>query len=280
MSKKVVLITGCSSGIGRALALAYHARGDQVYATARRPETLDALPETIHRLALDVNNQSAITQAIERITREAGRIDVVVNNAGFGLMGPLAELPATAIREQLDTNVVAPVALTQATLPLLREAARVNKSARVANIGSVSGILTTPFSGAYCASKAAIHAVSDALRMELAPFGIHVITIQPGAIRSEFGNNSAESVSRWLRPDSLYMPIKSAIEARAQASQNDPTSAEDFAEVFIKQVMRDQPEPVIRIGNASRMMPFLKRWLPTKRLDRILSKRFKLDQLD
>ncbi|MGB1581947.1 MAG: SDR family oxidoreductase [Nevskiales bacterium] len=279
MAENIVLITGCSSGIGRALALAYQQRGDTVYATARRPETLDALPEGIHRITLDVNNHSATQQAIQHIERNSGRIDVLINNAGFGLMGPLVELPTTAIREQLETNVVAPIALTQAALPLLREAARVNKAARVVNIGSVSGILTTPFSGAYCASKSAVHAMSDALRMELAPFGIHVITIQPGAIRSEFGNNSAESVNRWLRPDSLYMPIKSAIEARAQASQQDPTTAEDFARIFIDAVMQNPPAAVTRIGNGSRMMPLVKRWLSTARLDRLLSKRFKLDQL-
>lgn len=279
MTVPVVLITGCSSGIGRALALTFHARGDTVYATARRPETMDSLPEGIHRIALDVNNNSSIGEAIRQITREAGRIDLLVNNAGFGLMGPLVELPATAIREQMETNVIAPIALTQAALPLLREAARKSGSARVANIGSVSGILTTPFSGAYCASKAAIHAVSDALRVELAPFGIFVITVQPGAIRSEFGNNSASNAARWLRPDSLYTGIKDGIEARTQASQDNPTSAEDFANQFVRQVMAKDPAPEIRIGNGSRLLPFLKRWLPTRRRDRILSKRFKLDQL-
>ena len=138
--------------------------------------------------------------------------------------------------------------------------------------------MTTPFSGAYCASKAALHALSDALRMELAPFGIKVITIQPGAIKSSFGDNSAASID-WLDDSSIYAPVRAGIEARTRASQEHPTSAEEFAEKMVASVMKDNPDQIIRIGNGSRLLPNLKRWLPTTKLDRTLSKRFQLQRL-
>ncbi len=277
---KVVLITGCSTGIGRALAEAFRNAGDFiVYASARQIDKLhDLTSRGIHSLPLDVDDEGSIHAAIERISDEQGRLDVLVNNAGFAAMGPLAELPAARLRGQFETNVIAPVVLTQACLPLLRQAAKQEGCARVVNIGSVSGILTTPFSGAYCASKAAIHALSDALRMELAPLGIKVITIQPGAIRSSFGDNSAASID-WLNDDSLYAPVRAGIEARTRASQENPTPAEEFAEEMIAAVMAKDPEPVTRIGNGSRMLPAIKRWVPTRRIDRMLSKRFRLDSL-
>lgn len=272
---KVVLITGCSTGIGRALAFAFQARGFTTYASARNLDSLhDLSAQGIHILPLDVNDEGSIQAAMDRISREQGQLDVLVNNAGFAAMGPLAELPSERLRGQFETNVIAPIIVSQKALPLLRQAG----FSRIVNIGSVSGILTTPFSGAYCASKAAIHALSDALRMELAPFGIKVITIQPGGIKSAFGENSAAGID-WLKADSLYAPVQAAIEARTRASQDHPTPAEDFATQMIAAVMKDDPAPVIRIGNGSRLMPSLRRWIPLRRLDRILSRRFRLDQL-
>lgn len=276
---KVILITGCSTGIGRALALAFHAAGHTVCATARRVDQLHDLAEQgIHTLPLDVDDASSIQAALTRITQEQGRIDVLINNAGFAAMGPLAELPAERLRSQFETNVIAPVVMTQACLPLLRKAADNTGVARVINIGSVSGIMTTPFSGAYCASKAAVHAISDALRMELAPFNIKVITVQPGGIQSAFGDNSAASID-WLDEHSLYAKVRSSIEARTRASQENPTTAEEFAEKMLAAVMVPEPDAVIRIGNGSSLLPNLKRWVPAKRLDRMLSKRFQLDKL-
>lgn len=272
---KVVLITGCSTGIGRALAEAFHARGDITYASARRLDSLHDLSEQgLQTLPLDVDDEGSITAALERIGQEQGRLDVLINNAGYAAMGPLAELPAERLRAQFETNVIAPVVVTQKAFPLLRKA----DHARVVNIGSVSGILTTPFSGAYCASKAAIHSLSDALRMELAAFGIKVITVQPGAIRSSFGDNSAAGID-WLDEHSIYAPVRGSIEARTRASQDRPTPASEFAAEMIKAVMSDDPNPVIRIGNSSRMLPALKRWVPLKRLDKMLRKRFQLDQV-
>ncbi len=273
MTARVILITGCSSGIGRALAEEFHARGHLVYASARRLETLAPLVSRgLKTLALDVDEPSSIQAALAKIRAEQGRLDVLVNNAGFAAMGPLAELPLAQLRQQYETNVFAPIALVQAARPLLQ------RDARVVNIGSVSGILTTPFSGAYCSSKAALHSLSDALRVELAPFGIHVITVQPGGIESSFGQHAGAGLA-WLDSASRYAPIRDAIEARAHASQEQPTPAAEFARVIVTAVLAVRPAAVVRYGHGSRLMPFVQRWLPTRRLDRVLSRRFKLDRL-
>jgi NAD(P)-dependent dehydrogenase (short-subunit alcohol dehydrogenase family) len=287
---KTVLITGCSSGIGRALCEKYLAKGFHVYASARNIHSLDDLTENseLKKLTLDVNDASSIHNAVAHIKQDHNRLDVLINNAGYAAMGPLVDMPIEDLRAQFETNVFAPMELTKACLPLLmakKESAKKESTnndstpnAQVVNIGSVSGITTTPFSGAYCATKAALHSLSDAHRMELAPFGIDVITVQPGAIESKFGDNSLMNVLQRITPESLYAPLKDAIKARATASQDDPTPAADFAESLVEQLL-NKPKAVIRIGNGSFGLPLLKRWLPVTILDKILSKKFDLPSL-
>jgi len=275
MSAKIVFITGCSTGIGRALARACIARGDTVIATARNAESLQYLDhERAIRMALDVNDDAAIERVLDEVQERVGRIDLLINNAGYAAMGPVTELSREALRNQFDTNVFAPVSVTRAALPLLRASGM----AQVVNVGSVSGILTTPFSGAYCATKAALHSLSDAMRMELAPFGVEVVTVQPGAIQSSFGDNSLSGVEDVLVKGSLFQPVEDSIRERATASQQNPTTAEDFAgELLVRLEKKHAPE--IRIGNGSTALPMMKRWLPLSLLDKILSRRFRLNRL-
>ena len=271
----IVLITGCSSGIGRALCEEYLAQDFLVYASARNLRSLEDLPknDNLMKITLDVNNASSINNAIAHIKQDHDHINVLINNAGYAAMGPLIDMPVEDLRAQFETNVFAPMELTKACLPLLMKS-----TAQVVNIGSVSGITPTPFSGAYCATKAALHALSDAQRMELKPFGIDVITVQPGAIESKFGDNSLANVLQRITPESLYAPLKEAIKARATASQDNPTPASEFAKILIAQ-LSNNPKAVIRIGNGSFGLPLLKRWLPESILDKILSKKFNLPSL-
>ena len=276
MNTKTVLITGCSSGIGRALTEEFLRHGYLVYAAARNTESLANLTsEHLIPLQMDVNNADDITRVATTIRERSGHLHCLINNAGYAAMGPVAELSSESLQQQFATNVFAPVALTKALLPLLQAGQNEKHPAQVVNIGSVSGILTTPFSGAYCATKAALHALSDALRMELAPFNIQVITVQPGAIQSKFGDNSLANLGDLIQPDSLYAPLKQQIQARATASQDNPTPAADFARELMAQLL-SQPDPVIRIGNGSRALPYMKRWIPLALLDKILSKKFGL----
>ncbi|WP_237062817.1 MULTISPECIES: SDR family oxidoreductase [Microbulbifer] len=270
---RVALITGCSSGIGRELALALHRRGTIVIATARRPESLQELADMgIATEALDVNSQADINRVVHALKAAYGRLDILINNAGYGQMGPLIELDTRALENQFRTNVFAPMALIRACAPLMRSARR----GLICNIGSVSGVLPTPFSGAYCASKAALHTLSDVLRLELKPFGIRVMTVQPGAIASEFGRHAEVSLRGLLAPDSWYKRQEDAVRARAQESQHNATLAREMARQLVKELLRKRPRRLVRIGNRSRMLPWMARWLPRRLRDRILARRFQL----
>ncbi|MBD2835981.1 SDR family oxidoreductase [Pseudomonas sp. JM0905a] len=272
MPSPTALITGCSSGIGRALADAFKAAGYTVWATARKPQDLAVLEAAgFTAVTLDVNDQPAVAALAERLECEEGGLDVLVNNAGFGAMGPLLDGGIEALRKQFDTNVFALVDVTRACFPLLR-----TRRGLVVNIGSVSGVLVTPFAGAYCASKAAVHALSDALRLELAPFGIDLMEVQPGAIASSFGASATREAENLIAEGSPWWPVREGIRARARASQDNPTPAEDFARTLLAAVQRKPRPSLVRIGNGSRALPLLARWIPRSLLDRVLKKRFGL----
>jgi NAD(P)-dependent dehydrogenase (short-subunit alcohol dehydrogenase family) len=275
-SKPVVLITGCSTGIGRALAEEFHRRGCSVYATARQLESLPPLAGLgIKTLSLDVNDPESVRQVMQTLQQAGNRLDILVNNAGFAAMGPIVEMEIEQLRRQFETNVFSVLAMVQTALPLLLA----SRQAKVVNIGSVSGILVSPFAGAYCASKSALHALSDALRIELSPFGIRVITVQPGAIRSHFGATASRLLSATLKKNSLYLPIKKAIDDRAMASQVNPTPTDEFARLVVEKIMRKNPPVIVRSGRGCQGMPLLKRLLPERLLDRILAKKFGLNIL-
>lgn len=273
MSRPVVLITGCSSGIGRALADAFKAAGHEVWACARKPQDLAALEAAgFVAVELDVNDAEAVQRAADRLQTEAGRLDILINNAGYGAMGPLLDGGAKGMRQQFETNVFSLVELTRACFPLLRASRGL-----VVNIGSISSVLITPFAGAYCASKAAVHALSGALRLELAPFGIQVMEVQPGAIQSSFGANASHSAEQLVNEQSPWWPVREGILARANASQDKPTPASEFAAILLDAVRKPQRPALLRIGNGSRSLPLMVRLLPRRLLDRVLSKRFGLD---
>jgi NAD(P)-dependent dehydrogenase (short-subunit alcohol dehydrogenase family) len=276
--QKTILITGCSSGIGAALAREFAKRGHRVYATARRREALAPLEtDGVHGLAMDVNDDASIAAAFDIVTREAGHLDLLVNNAGFSQVGAVVDLTRDDLRRQYETNVIAPAIVTSRALPLLRAAVASHGSAVVANVGSIVGLFTTPFAAAYCSSKAAVHSITDALRMELAPFGIHVVSIQPGGVRSSFGDH-AEAAIR-LPVDSIYKPVEAGVRARAQAGQQHATPAQVFVVPVAEALLRSPPPRVIRGGENSVRLPLLKRLLPGAMFDARLSKVFGLDAL-
>ena len=276
--QKTVLITGCSSGIGAALAREFARRGLCVYATARRPESLAPLEaDGITGLALDVDDDASISAALARVEAESGALDLLVNNAGFSQVGAVVDLTRQDLRRQYETNVISPARVTALAMPLLRAAVERNGAATVANVGSIVGLFTTPFAAAYCSSKAAVHSITDALRMELEPFGIHVVSIQPGGIRSAFGNH-AEAAIR-LPADSPYRPVEAGIRARAQAGQQGATPAEEFVVPVAAALLEPHPPRVIRGGAHSTRVPLLKKLLPAAVFDRRMTAIFGLDRL-
>jgi len=268
----VALITGCSSGIGRALADVFKQAGYEVWASARRTEDVAALATAgFTAVQLDVNDGEALQALGERLNMHCGGLDVLINNAGYGAMGPLLDGGVEAMRRQFETNVFALVGVTRAMLPLLRRS-----QGLVVNIGSVSGVLVTPFAGAYCASKAAVHALSDALRMELAPLGIRVMEVQPGAIDTSFAKNAGHEAEQLIGEQSPWWPLREGIRARANASQNHPTSAARFAGDLLKATRQARPPRLLRLGNGSRLLPLMAGLLPKGLLEKVLMKRFGL----
>lgn len=178
---KVVLITGCSTGIGRDLARTLSRSGYTVVATARNLETLKDLNVAL-KLSLDVTQSESIQQVVERTLRQFGRIDVLVNNAGYAIQGALEEISTEQLHRLFDVNVYGVQRMIQSVVPVMRA----QEAGRVINISSIAGKLVTPVNGAYSASKFALEAISDALRLELKSFGIQVVIIEPGAIKTHF----------------------------------------------------------------------------------------------
>jgi len=272
LTNQIVLITGCSTGIGRALAVEYAARGHRVFATARKPDVLADIVTSpnVVALSLDVTSAESIGSAVEKVIAMAGRIDILVNNAGYGQMGPVLDVTAEQVRAQFETNIVGAIEMMKAVAPHMIAA----KRGRIVNIGSISGILTTPFAGIYCASKAALHSISEAARMELAPFGIDVVIVQPGGVKSQFGETAAEHVI--TKPDSAYQRFADGIAKRARASQQYSESAESVAKQIADATTRDTAPYILRVGHGGNLYPAMKRLLPARLLDKILMKRFGL----
>lgn len=271
--KFVVLISGCSSGIGLSLAREFASRGCRVFATARRPDRIAELQhEKMQVAALDVTDQTSIEACVAEVMARAGRIDVLVNNAGYALMGPVIDLSIEDLRLQFETNVIGLIALTQAVAPHMIQ----QHFGLIVNIASVSGVCATPFAGAYCGTKAAVNLLSDALRMELAPFGINVITVQPGRIQSGFGYAAAKKMGRQDR--SFYAPVAEDISARAAISQQDAMPADVFSKKLVDRLLQEKIPRLIRIGKESTRLPLIKK-LPVNLLDRILIKKFGLEKL-
>ena len=189
---KAVLITGCSSGIGRATALRLARSGWTVYATARRPESIADLGDAGARtLALDVTDEESMRAAVDAVEQAEGAIGVLINNAGYSQSGAIETVPLEAVRRQFETNVFGLVRLTQLALPRMRE----QRWGKIVNVGSMGGRLTFPGGGHYHATKHALEAISDALRFELHGFGIDVILLEPGLITTDFGEAAVASMS-------------------------------------------------------------------------------------
>lgn len=283
LQKQVILITGCSTGIGRALAAELHRRGQRVFATARDVRALDAPGSSgagaghqlaCEKLSLDVTDDGSVTRAVREVLARAGRIDMLVNNAGFNLIGPLAEVPLDGVRKLFETNITGLLAMTQAVIPQMAK----QKHGRIVNLGSVVGLLPTPFAGPYCATKAAVHMLSEVLRMECKPFGIDVIVVQPGGVRSSIAATASAGLERYAQDGSLYRAVHAYIEKRAKASQDRPMESDVFANRVATAILSDRAPRRVREGRGAQALPAMSR-LPSGLLERMMQRRFGLDQL-
>ena len=256
---RVVLITGCSTGIGHATAERFAARGWTVYASARQVSALEDLAaEGCRVLSVDVTDEDSMRLAVSRVIDEAGRIDVLVNNAGYGLYGPLEEVPMTEIRRQFETNVFGLIRLSQLVLPAMRSQRR----GTIVNVSSIGGRLVLPGGGPYHASKHAVEAVSDALRVEVAQFGIRVVVIEPGPVRTPWAEGAASSIAQSAAPldgTDPYAAFKVGVDATLRSTSSGiaaraATSPEHVAQSIVRAAQARNPKSRYRPGLIAKLL--------------------------
>lgn len=246
---KVWLITGSSTGLGRALAQAVLERGYHLVATARQPEQLkelnDRYPDRVTTIALDVTNAQSIQQAIEAALNAYNRIDVLVNNAGYGTVGAIEEVNDDDIRRQFDTNLFGAINVTRAVLPTLRE----QRSGHILNISSANGISAFAGVGIYSATKFALEAISEALAQEVKPLGIKVTIIEPGSSRTNFSSRALSTLSHQINDYAQTSgKIVQRLQERDGKQPNDPAKA---AAAMIQVVESDDPPLRLALGEDS-----------------------------
>ena len=266
MATGTVLITGCSSGIGRTTARAFHANGWDVYATAPETADLTALAdEGIEIASLDVTDDRSVETAVDDILEQAGRIDVLVNNAGYGQIGPVEEVPTDQLIEQFQVNTFGPHRVTRAVLPSMRE----RGDGKIINISSVYGRTTMLGQGAYSGSKFALEALSDTLRGELANTGIDVVLIEPGPVETNFGNVALEQKEDLERTGAYEWFEGMYDDRRAIDRMPGYVQPEDVAEVILRAASTAAPDTRYLVGPAAKPVPFLG-LVPDKLRDRAL----------
>ena len=257
---KVVLITGASSGLGQALAEQLSEMGYQVYGTSRKPQH-KGLP--FEMVAMDVRDEASVHRAIAFIIDKEGRLDAVINNAGIGIAGPLEQLRLDNIEKVLDTNVKGPVRVIQAALPHLRR-----HKGRVLNISSIGALFGLPYRGVYCASKAAVDLLTEALRMELFAFGVQACSIHAGDIQTSI---NANRIKDYDPNDPTYKDSFEKVYADIDKDVENGLSAEEVA----RQVIRALESPRLRryytIGKPlQRLSVLARRLLPASLFEKVI----------
>ena len=275
-----VLITGCSSGIGRAAALRLHHAGFTVYATARRTDSLtDVAGRGLRTVALDVTDEQSMTQAVAAVEADAGPVGVLINNAGYGLYGPVEQVPMAEIRRQFETNFFGLVRLTQLVLPGMRRRGR----GRILNVSSMGGRITLPGGAFYHASKYAVEAFSDALRMEVAQFGIEVVLIEPGPVKTPWNEVAAGSLGDAVSSPGAdpYAAYKAAVGASFAMAASGPlarlgSDAQDIARVITRAVTAQRPRTRYLINPVAKGVVTMNRLLPGRAYDAVIRRQYRL----
>jgi NAD(P)-dependent dehydrogenase (short-subunit alcohol dehydrogenase family) len=273
---KAVLVTGCSTGIGRATAERLASAGWTVWATARRPETIAPLAaKGCRTLALDVCDEASMRAAVDAVEHAHGAVGVLVNNAGYGAEGPVEEVPMEEVRRQFETNVFGLLYLTKMVLPGMRR----QGWGKIVNLSSMGGRMTLPGGGIYHATKHAVEALSDALRFEVRGLGIDVILIEPGMIKTEFNATAMDRVDAATR-------IADYDEFRASLKQNlrDATdgtmsklagTAEQVAAVIEKAITASRPKARYPVTMHARLFMGARKWLGARGFELMVGGTFK-----
>jgi NADP-dependent 3-hydroxy acid dehydrogenase YdfG len=235
---KVALITGCSTGIGRDLAGRLTQAGYRVAATARKAETLEDLPAAL-KISLDVTLSDSVDRAVTQTIETLGCVDVLVNNAGYAQPGAVEEVTDAQVQRMFDVNVFGALRMIRAVVPHMRA----QRSGRIVNISSIAGKLSTPVNGIYSATKFALEALSDALRLELASFGIQVIVVEPGSVKTYFDATAqVHGQSIFANPDSPYRPLYKLSDEFAASMQHQAAEPGIVSEVIQRAIEAPKPK--------------------------------------
>jgi NAD(P)-dependent dehydrogenase (short-subunit alcohol dehydrogenase family) len=264
---QVAVVTGASAGIGEATVRWLAREGARVVMAARRLDRLNQIKREIeaaggvaHPIVADVTNEDDRRRLIKETVEKFGRIDALVNNAGYGQRGPIEIVPVEKIRQNFETNLFSLIALTQLAIPVMRE----QGSGRIINISSVAGRIARPLSSVYDATKHALEAISDGLRGELAPFGIQVVIIEPGFILTEFTQVANEVSRPVIEQESHYAPFFAGFATGYQRLRKIAGRPEDIAELVVRAMAARSPRNRYAAPRHARVALALKRWLPDR----------------
>lgn len=271
MKNKTVLITGASSGMGKVIARKLARSGYKVYAAARRLDKMEELrKDGIEPILMDITKDVSINEGINKILAQEKVIDILINNAGFGEYGAVEDVEIDQAKYQLDVNLFGAARLIQFVLPKMRE----QKWGKIINITSVGGKLATPFGGWYHASKFALEGLSDSLRNEVKKFGVDVVVVEPGGIKSEWSSIAMKN----LQENSKNSPYKSAIDKFVNTMQSNDNRASDpkvIADLVKKAVEAKNPKTRYVGGFMGKPTVFLKWLLPDKLFDKMIASQMK-----
>jgi NAD(P)-dependent dehydrogenase (short-subunit alcohol dehydrogenase family) len=252
--ENVALVTGCSSGIGLETAVALAREGHFTFATMRNLKKADALEKIVKDenlpisiLELDVDDKKSMDNAIEKIIEQKGRIDTLVNNAGWGMWGTVEDVSIDEFKEQFETNFFSIVRMIQKIAPIMRK----QKSGSIVNVSSVAGRIGFPVSPAYISSKFALEGLSECLRFELSPFGINVITIEPGVIKTNFFDSM--KMAKKSDSNSVYNDITSKVISGVKMMAEMGTDPNEVANTILKSINEKNPLPRYIVGNDAMM---------------------------
>ena len=266
---RVVIVTGASSGIGEATARMLVREGANVVMTARRADRLDALKQEVAEngrvavVAGDITSENDRRHIVDETLKRFGRIDALVNNAGYGQRGPIEIVPVEKIRQNFETNLFSLIALTQLVIPIMRE----QGSGRIVNISSVAGKIARPLSSVYDATKHALEAISDGLRGELAPFGIKVVVVEPGFILTEFLNVANEEARPVIEQETPYSPYLRGFRDGYRRVLPIAGVPDDIATLVRKALTAKRPRNRYAAPRHAKLFLAMKRWLPEQLFD-------------
>jgi len=275
--QKVAIVTGSSSGIGYETALVLARNGFRTYATMRNLEKANAISDvakreklSLHTIKLDVTDEKSVNEAIKTIKSDAGRIDVLVNNAGYGLTGSLEDLSMSEIKAQYETNVFGLIRVTQAVLPIMRE----QKSGIIVNISSIGGKMAIPLQSPYHGTKFAVEGLSESIAYELEPFGIKIVIIEPGAIKTNFDTGMIVAQKN-QNPSSPYYKSMQKLQSSINSVFKNGTPPTKVAEVILNAVTAPNPNLRYTAGDDAALLAQKRKELPDSEFQKLVLEFFK-----